>query len=110
MMRCNCFTVKPVRSYQATRPHLEPLGHVCGADLIVLVCHVATLQLTGLVDLKDALPAMPPLDLLLGSVPALFILVLLLLLALVVSVCIKVGEVKIAAEDLLGLLEGSVGE
>ena len=89
--------------------HLEPLGHVCRADLIILVGHVTTFQLTGLIDLKDTLPPLPPLSLFLRPVPALLILVLFLLLTLVVGVRIKVGEVKVATENLLGLLEGSVG-
>lgn len=70
---------------------------------------MTTLQLTGLVNLKDALPPLPPLGLFLGSVPALLILVLLLLLTLVVGVCVKVSEVKVATKNLLGLLESSVG-
>lgn len=90
--------------------HLEPLGHVGGADLVVLVGHVTALQLAGLVELKDALATLPPLGLLLGPVPALLVLVLLLLLALVVRVGVKLRKVKVAAEDLLRLLQGSVGE
>lgn len=92
-----------------TNTHLESFRHVCSTDLIVLVSHVTTFQLAGLVDLKDALPALPPLSLLLWAVPSLFILVLFLLLALVVSICIKVCKVKVATKDFLGLLEGSVG-
>lgn len=86
---------------------LEPLWHVSGADLVVLVGHVTALQLAGLVQLKDALPPLPPLGLLLGPVPALFILILLFLFALVIGVCVKVGKVKVSAKNLLGLLEGS---
>lgn len=90
-------------------PYLEPLWHVCGADLVVLVCHVTTLQLAGLIDLEDALPPHSPLRLLLGPVPSLFILVLLLSLTLVIcSVSIKLCKVKVTAEDLLSLLEGSL--
>lgn len=90
-------------------PYLEPLWHVCGADLVVLVSHVTTLQLTGLVELEDALPPHPPLRRLLGPVPALFILVLLLFLTLFIStVGVELREVKVAAEDLLSFLEGSV--
>lgn len=89
-------------------PHLEPLGHVCRADFVVLVGHVTTFQLTGLVDLKNALPPLPPLCLLLRSVPALFILVFLLLLALIVNIGFKVGKVKVSTKDFLGFLEGSV--
>lgn len=69
---------------------------------------MTTFQLAGLVDLKDALPPLSSLSLLLGSVPALFVLVLFFLFALVVSVCVKVSKVKVATKDFLGLLEGSV--
>jgi len=62
---------------------------------------VAALQLAGLVELKDALPPVPALGLLV-------VLVLLLLLALLVRVRVKFGEVKVAAENLLGFLEGTV--
>lgn len=92
----------------AKHTHLEPLGHVRSADLVVLVRHVTTFQLTGLIDLKDALPPLPPLCLLLGSVPTLFILVFFLLLPLVISICFKVCKVKVATKDFLGLLECSV--
>lgn len=67
-------------------------------------------QLTGLVELKNALPPQPPLCLLLGTVPAFFILVFFLLLALFINVRFKVGKVKVATKDFLGLLKGSVRE
>ena len=91
-------------------PHLEPLGHVCGADLVVLVRHVAALQLAGLVDLEDAAAARPLLGLLLGAVPGLFIAVLLLVLRVVVGLRVEVGEVKVPPEDLLRLLQGTAGD
>lgn len=87
--------------------HLEPLGHVCRADLVVLIGHVTALQLTGLVNFKNALPPLPPLCLLLWSVPALFILIFLLLLALVVSIRLKVSKVEVPAKNFLGFLQCS---
>ena len=78
-------------------PHLEPLGHVVGADLVVLVRHVAALQLTRLVQFEDALPPVHPLGLPL-------VRVLLFLVPLLVRVRIEVGKVKVATEDLLGFL------
>lgn len=93
-----------------TTTHLESLGHVCSADLVILICHVTAFQLTGFVELKDAFPPQPPLYLLFGTVPTFFILVLLLLLPLFIHVCFKVGKVKVATKDFLGLLEGSVTE
>lgn len=50
-------------------PHLESFWHVCRADLIVLIGHVAALQLTGLIDLKDATTTSSSLGLLLRSIP-----------------------------------------
>ena len=85
-----------------TPTHLEPLGHVGGADLVVLVGHVAGLQLDGLVQLEDALPPMHPLGLPL-------VRLLLFLVALLVRVCVKVCKVKVSTEDLLGFLEGAMG-
>lgn len=93
-----------------TTTHLESLGHVCRADLVILICHVTAFQLTRFVELKNAFPPQPPLDLLFGTVPTFFILVLLLLLTLFIHVCFKVGKVKVATKDFLGLLEGSVRE
>lgn len=90
--------------------NLEPLRHVCSADLVVLVGHVTTFQFARLVDLEDALPPQPPLRLLLWSVPALFVLVFFLLLTLVICIRFKVSKVKVATKDFLGLLEGSVRE
>ena len=87
-------------------PHLEPLGHVVGADLVVLVRHVAALQLAGLVYLKDAAAARPLLGLLLGPVPRLFVAVLLLVFRVVIGLRVEVGEVKVPPEDLLRLLQG----
>lgn len=91
-----------------THTYLEPLRHICRTDLIVLVSHVTAFQLAWLIDLEDALPPLPPLSLLLWSVPTLFILVLLLLLTLVISIGIKVSKVKVPTKDFLGLLKGSV--
>lgn len=68
---------------------------------------MTALQLTGLVNFKNALPPLPPLCLLFGSVPALFILVFLLLLALVVSLRFKVSKVKVPAKNFLGFLQCS---
>lgn len=93
-----------------TTTHLESLGHVCSADLVILICHVTALQLTRLVEFKNAFPPQPPLCLLFGTVPTFFILVFFLLLTLFIHVCFKVGKVKVATKDFLGLLEGSVRE
>lgn len=101
--RISTFTIN-----EPQNTHLEPLRHVCGADLIVLVSHVTTFELTWLVDLKNAFPPQPPLSLLLGSVPALFILILFLLLTLVICISIKVSKVKVATKNLLSFLERTV--
>ena len=87
-----------------THTHLEPLWHVCRANLVILVGHVTAFQLAGFVDLEDASFPHPPLDLLLGSVPALFVLVLLLFLTLLVRVGVKVSKDKVTTEYRLGFL------
>ncbi len=52
-----------------TATYLESFWHVCRADLIVLIGHVAALQLTGFIDLKYATAANSSLGLLLWPIP-----------------------------------------
>lgn len=84
--------------------HLESLWHVCRADLVVLIGHVAALQLTGLIDLKDATATDSSLGLLLGPIPGLIILILLFLFRMIISLSVKLSKVKVTPENLLSFL------
>lgn len=86
------------------RTYLEPFGHVCGTDLVVLVGHVTALQLAGLVDLEDATATHSPLGLLFRSIPGFVVLLFLFFLGAIERLRVKLGKVEVATKDLLGLL------
>lgn len=96
--------------------YLEPLGQVGGSDFIVLICEVTAFQLAGLIHLKDAPAAHTFLGGLLGTHSDLtlgfiiLILILFLQFFIILIVFLKFVIVKVHTKNLLGFLQGPVGD
>lgn len=96
--------------------YLEPLRQVGGSDFIVLIREVAAFQLAGLIHLKDAPAAHTFLGGLFGAhsdlTLSLIILILILFLQffIILIVFLKLIIVEVHTKNLLGFLQGPVGD